>query len=68
MPEVVKYSPLYKWGDWGTGRSTPLPQISLYSRFKVLPSLPHVPLPTQAKVVPALANVWVLILETELSS
>lgn len=64
MPEVVKYSPLYKWGDWGTGRSTPLPQISLYSQFKVLPSLPHVPLPTQGRVVPALANAWVLILET----
>lgn len=56
MPKVVKYAPLYKWGDWGAGRSIPLPQISLYSQFKVLPSFPHVLLPTQGRVVPALAD------------
>lgn len=43
------------------------PDLPLLS-VQGLPSLPHVPLPTQGRVVPALANAWLSILETELSS
>lgn len=56
MSEVVKYSVLYKWRAWGARRGRPLSQVSLDSQSKVLPSLPHVPIPTQGRAVPDLAD------------